>query len=139
MQNGREQYGMQTFDQNLMDLVEEGVVDYHRALAMASNPSDFELNHRRKRQRNLPTLKLNIEGIYLPVTTPFASAGGVDLPSYESNLRVWLAEPIAGIVAAGSTGEAPLLEREEHLRLVESTSGRSSPEPGRNPPRRSSR
>jgi 4-hydroxy-2-oxoglutarate aldolase len=45
----------------------------------------------------------------------------VDLSSYESNLRVWLAEPITGIVAAGSTGEAPLLEREEHLRLVEST------------------
>jgi 4-hydroxy-2-oxoglutarate aldolase len=45
----------------------------------------------------------------------------VDLPSYEANLRAWLAHPIAGIVAAGSTGEAPLLERAEHLRLVEAT------------------
>jgi 4-hydroxy-2-oxoglutarate aldolase len=45
----------------------------------------------------------------------------VDLPSYEANLRAWLAHPIAGIVAAGSTGEAPLLERHEHLQLVETT------------------
>jgi twitching motility protein PilT len=50
MQNGREQYGMQTFDQNLMDLVEEGVVDYDRALAMASNPSDFELHMKTLRE-----------------------------------------------------------------------------------------
>ena len=45
----------------------------------------------------------------------------MDLSSYEANIRAWLAHPIAGIVAAGSTGEAPLLERGEHLRLVEST------------------
>jgi 4-hydroxy-2-oxoglutarate aldolase len=45
----------------------------------------------------------------------------VDIPSYEANLRAWLAHPIAGIVAAGSTGEAPFLERHEHLRLVETT------------------
>lgn len=40
---GREQYGMQTFDQCLTDLVTSGDVDFEVAKAAASNPSDFEL------------------------------------------------------------------------------------------------
>ncbi len=40
---GREQYGMQTFDQCLADLVTSGEVTFEVAKAAASNPSDFEL------------------------------------------------------------------------------------------------
>jgi twitching motility protein PilT len=40
---GREQYGSQTFDQHLMDLVANDVVDFETAMAAATNPSDFEL------------------------------------------------------------------------------------------------
>jgi twitching motility protein PilT len=40
---GREQYGMQTFDQCLTDLVISGEVTFEVAKAAASNPSDFEL------------------------------------------------------------------------------------------------
>ena len=40
---GREQYGMQTFDQCLADLVTSGEVTFETAKAAASNPSDFEL------------------------------------------------------------------------------------------------
>ena len=40
---GREQYGMQTFDQCLTDLVQSGEVTFETAKAAASNPSDFEL------------------------------------------------------------------------------------------------
>jgi len=40
---GREQYGMQTFDQCLTELVSAGVVTFEVAKAAASNPSDFEL------------------------------------------------------------------------------------------------
>ncbi|MFL5577939.1 MAG: type IV pilus twitching motility protein PilT [Gemmatimonadaceae bacterium] len=43
---GREQYGMQTFDQHLADLVHEGEVTYEVALAAASRPSDFDLQMR---------------------------------------------------------------------------------------------
>ncbi|MFO7261359.1 MAG: type IV pilus twitching motility protein PilT [bacterium] len=43
MAEGREQYGSQTFDQHLMDLLAEGVVEYETAKAAATNPSDFEL------------------------------------------------------------------------------------------------
>jgi twitching motility protein PilT len=40
---GREQYGMQTFDQCLTELVSSGEVTFEVAKAAASNPSDFEL------------------------------------------------------------------------------------------------
>jgi len=40
---GREQYGMQTFDQHLEDLVRDGTITYEVALAAASRPSDFQL------------------------------------------------------------------------------------------------
>jgi twitching motility protein PilT len=40
---GREQYGMQTFDQCLTDLVTSGQVTFEVAKGAASNPSDFEL------------------------------------------------------------------------------------------------
>jgi twitching motility protein PilT len=53
---GREQYGMQTFDQHLMDLVSEGVVDFSTAMANASNPSDFELKVKTlaRRSKSMP-------------------------------------------------------------------------------------
>jgi twitching motility protein PilT len=43
---GRDQYGMQTFDQHLADLVQEGVVTFDTAMGAATNPSDFELKMR---------------------------------------------------------------------------------------------
>jgi twitching motility protein PilT len=43
---GRDQYGMQTFDQHLADLVQEGVVTFDTAIGAATNPSDFELKMR---------------------------------------------------------------------------------------------
>ncbi len=43
MADGREQYGMQTFDQHLADLVRSDEVTFEVALAAATKPSDFEL------------------------------------------------------------------------------------------------
>ncbi len=43
---GREQYRSQTFDQHLMDLVHQDVVEFEVAKAAANNPSDFELKMR---------------------------------------------------------------------------------------------
>ncbi len=40
---GKEQYGMQTFDQHLEELVRAGTVTYEVALAAATRPSDFQL------------------------------------------------------------------------------------------------
>ena len=41
--DGREQYGSQTFDQHLMDLVNAGSVAFEEAKAAANSPSDFDL------------------------------------------------------------------------------------------------
>src|SRR6266511_3332956 len=52
IRESREQYGMQTFDQHLMDLVGDGVVTYETAVAASSNPKDFELQMRTLRRRS---------------------------------------------------------------------------------------
>jgi twitching motility protein PilT len=52
VKQSREQYGMQTFDQHLMDLVAEDVVTYETALAASSNPADFQLQLRTLRRRS---------------------------------------------------------------------------------------
>jgi twitching motility protein PilT len=38
-------YGMQTFDQSLMDLVQRGVITFDEALRQSSNPDDFKLKY----------------------------------------------------------------------------------------------
>jgi len=43
---GGSQYGMQTFDQSLMDLFRRGLVTYEEALRWSSNPDDFALRVR---------------------------------------------------------------------------------------------
>jgi dihydrodipicolinate synthase/N-acetylneuraminate lyase len=63
---------------------------------------------------------VTLEGIYLPVTTPFdPSLGELDLGGFARNLAAWSAHPVAGVLIAGSTGEAPLLDDAELLALVE--------------------
>ena len=41
---GRSQYGMQTFDQHLHELYQQGLISEDTAIAAASSPSDFERN-----------------------------------------------------------------------------------------------
>ncbi len=50
----REQYGMQTFDQHLLDLADGDVVTYETALAASSNPSDLQQQMRTLRHRSRP-------------------------------------------------------------------------------------
>jgi twitching motility protein PilT len=52
IKESREQYGMQTFDQHLMDLVADGLVTYETAVTASSNPADFELQMRTLRRRS---------------------------------------------------------------------------------------
>ncbi len=40
--SGRDQYGMQTFDQHLMDIYKAGIISLPTAIAAASSPTDFE-------------------------------------------------------------------------------------------------
>lgn len=43
----------------------------------------------------------------------------MDSSAFRANLTAWLDHPITGVVVAGSTGEAPLLEPDELFALVE--------------------
>jgi len=62
---------------------------------------------------------VNLDGVFLPVTTPFDPAtGDPDLEAFDANLAAWCAHPIAGLVVGGSTGEQPLLDEAELVELV---------------------
>jgi twitching motility protein PilT len=53
---GHVQYGMQTFDQHLTQLVNDGEITFEVALSAASRPADFELNFRTlSRGQRVPT------------------------------------------------------------------------------------
>jgi 4-hydroxy-2-oxoglutarate aldolase len=60
-----------------------------------------------------------LSGIMAPVTTPFdATTGEVALERAVDNAQRLLDQGLDGLVVAGSTGEAPLLDPEEQRRLV---------------------
>jgi twitching motility protein PilT len=46
MEQGGTQYGMQTFDQSIMDLYKEGLISFEEAMNQATNPDDFDLRLR---------------------------------------------------------------------------------------------
>lgn len=62
---------------------------------------------------------MQLAGILGPVTTPFTAGGDVDRTAFEDNVRAHLAQGLDGIVAAGSTGEAALLDEAERDALLE--------------------
>jgi 4-hydroxy-2-oxoglutarate aldolase len=61
----------------------------------------------------------NFKGILVPVITPFNRHGDVDFGCFRENLRRYAGSGLAGILVAGSTGEAPYLTERERLQLVE--------------------
>lgn len=61
-----------------------------------------------------------LRGVLVPVTTPFDPVTGDVAPvPLRANARAFLAAGVQGIVAAGSTGEASLLDEAEFRQLVE--------------------
>ena len=66
----------------------------------------------------------DLAGVHPPLTTPFAEDGELALDAFDRNLREWLSHPVSGVVVAGSTGEAPLLDRRELCALVEAAAAR---------------
>jgi 4-hydroxy-2-oxoglutarate aldolase len=66
-----------------------------------------------------PTPGRRVAGIFAPVTTPFDPATGeITLEQATANARRLLGDGLDGLLAAGSTGEAVLLDAEEQRRLV---------------------
>ena len=62
-------------------------------------------------------MKLQLEGIYAAVTTPFAGAG-IDEAGFQGNIERYNATGLAGYVVLGSTGECVSLSDEESAALV---------------------
>lgn len=58
-------------------------------------------------------------GVLGPVTTPFHADESLDIEAFQSNLRSHLASGLSGVLVAGSTGEAALLDDDERVQLVE--------------------
>ncbi|MDQ2975665.1 MAG: dihydrodipicolinate synthase family protein [Acidobacteriota bacterium] len=65
------------------------------------------------------SLTQQLRGLLLPITTPFAGDGDLDLPGFKSNIRQWNQTGIAGYVVLGSTGERVNLDECEYLEVVE--------------------
>jgi twitching motility protein PilT len=74
---GREQYGMQTFDQHLTDLVQHDEVEFEVAIAASTRPRDFELKMKTFRRRSTTTKKVVDVPPEPPKSDP-ATLGGMD-------------------------------------------------------------
>ncbi|HET7462680.1 MAG TPA: dihydrodipicolinate synthase family protein [Longimicrobium sp.] len=65
---------------------------------------------------------MDLRGVFAPVTTPFDPVTGeADAVAMRANLRRWLEAPLAGVVLFGSTGEGPLLDADEKVRLTDAS------------------
>jgi twitching motility protein PilT len=73
--DGRDQYGMQTFDQHLADLLSAGEVTFDTAMSAATNPSDFELKMRMFR-RVASSAKTDASALEDQESEPVATGAG---------------------------------------------------------------
>jgi 4-hydroxy-2-oxoglutarate aldolase len=62
---------------------------------------------------------ISLNGIFAPLATPFAANGDIDTSAFAFNIRAHLDAGLSGVVIAGSTGEAALLDESERSSLVE--------------------
>lgn len=60
-----------------------------------------------------------LRGVYIPLVTPFAADGSVDLEAVEQLAVRALDAGVAGLVPLGTTGESPLLDSDEKHAVVD--------------------
>ena len=60
-----------------------------------------------------------LEGVYVPLITPFAADGSVALDAVERLCHEYLDAGCAGIVALGTTGESPALDADEQHAVID--------------------
>ncbi len=60
-----------------------------------------------------------MNAVLAPLCTPFTGGGEVDHEAMRRNIGAYRRAGLSGFVVAGSTGEAPLLDRDERLQLFE--------------------
>jgi 4-hydroxy-2-oxoglutarate aldolase len=62
---------------------------------------------------------LNLNGLLLPITTPFTADEQIDAEALTRNINQWNATDISGYVVLGSTGERVNLNEREYVRVIE--------------------
>jgi 4-hydroxy-tetrahydrodipicolinate synthase len=65
---------------------------------------------------------VTLRGVYIPLITPFAPDGSVDLRAIDALCRRYLDDGAAGIVALGTTGEATALDAGEKRSVIDACS-----------------
>jgi 4-hydroxy-2-oxoglutarate aldolase len=63
---------------------------------------------------------MDLSGILLPITTPFAAGEEIDVVGLATNIKRWNGTGIGGYVVLGSTGERVNLDEREYLQVIES-------------------
>jgi 4-hydroxy-2-oxoglutarate aldolase len=64
-------------------------------------------------------MPINLNGILLPITTPFLPDEALDIEGLNSNLRSWNDTGVVGYVVLGSTGERANLDETEYFQVIE--------------------
>ena len=62
---------------------------------------------------------MKLEGIFVPNVTPFDERGEIQYEALADLVEFWLEAGVSGLVVNASTGEGPLLSREEKRVLIE--------------------
>jgi 4-hydroxy-tetrahydrodipicolinate synthase len=62
---------------------------------------------------------MKLEGIFVPNVTPFDHQGDVEREALSKLIEFWLGAGVSGLVVNASTGEGPMISREEKGDLIE--------------------
>ncbi len=65
----------------------------------------------------MPTI--NLTGVFPPVPTPFGADESIDPAALQHNIRHLLHAPLRGVVVLGSNGEAPLVNDDDSVTMIE--------------------
>jgi 4-hydroxy-2-oxoglutarate aldolase len=64
-------------------------------------------------------MAVRLNGIFPPMPTVFGADGRVDARAIRGNVKYWMTTDLAGVLALGSNGEAPMLDDDECVEVVE--------------------
>lgn len=64
-------------------------------------------------------MSINLDGLLLPITTPFTNDEVPDLSGLAANIRKWTDAGVDGFVILGSTGERVNLDESEYTQVIE--------------------
>ena len=64
-------------------------------------------------------MSTNLNGLLLPITTPFTSDETIDARALTSNIEKWSKAGVSGYVVLGSTGERVNLDEREYLQVID--------------------